>query len=62
MEDHAPETKAPETQTSRTSQTPETEVFRSPISPRDIVRQIYLISAVVIVLLSLAIWLMIALS
>ena len=59
MEDQAQEIQA---QASTPAQTPESEPARSPISPREMVRQIYLISAVVIVLLSLAIWLMISLS
>lgn len=35
---------------------------RSPFSTREIIRQIYFISGAVIVLLSLAIWLMVSLS
>ncbi len=35
---------------------------RFPLSTRDMIRQIYLLSGAVIVLLSLAIWLMISLS
>lgn len=62
MEDQAQEIQAQASTSAQAPQTPESEPARSPISPREMVRQIYLISAVVIVLLSLAIWLMISLS
>ena len=62
MEDQAQEIQAQASTPAQTPQSPESEPARSPISPREMVRQIYLISAVVIVLLSLAIWLMISLS
>ena len=53
-----PEASGPSSHEEAAPTTPE----RFPLSPKEMIRQIYLISGAVVVLLSLAIWLMMILS